>query len=393
MDKTVANRAILFFPMLLQGTYWGMLKVALPVLPHLSNIFHTSSHFIHLMLSLSFILSGLSSIIWGPLTNGINNRQFIFHVMIVGVFFMITLSLVQSFLIFFILYIASCVLINSFSVYSRAFAVLYLPSPDSVKKSLSLRLFGGYTAAFLAPLMSGFICHYYDWRYSFYIVIFLLIFVYLVAWCIKDKKSSEERHSFLTDINAMKQHFKNKKFLYYLVILCCANGVTQSYLISTPFWLEDAYHVSMRDIGFYLFPLLFPGMRLPFLPAYIARHVSERKRTIMYVSVFIFAALLPFFLIQLEKPPAWVWVMPGFFAGIGGVGLTPFITYNGLAQLESSRHAGSTILSVFSYLSGGVAMYFTLKIRIEDFYLEGIFMVSIALLMCYMIKKTGQLEI
>ncbi len=383
---------LLLFPMLLQATYWGMLKVALPILPHINTIFNIPEHFVHAMLSLSFILSGLSSIIWGTVTNGINNKRFIFNVMIVGILFMIALFFTQTFWVFFLLYVASCVLLNSFSVYSRAFPVLYLSSPDLIKRAFSFRLLGGFTAAFIAPLLSGFICHYYDWRYLFIIIIVWLVFVYFVALFIGNEEIKEKNKGHVSERKAMKMHLKNKNFLYYLIILCGGNGIAQSYVVSTPFWLENAYQIPMKDIGWYLFPLLLPGMLMPFVSTYLEKRLTERKKTTLYMSFFMVGGGLSFTFFLLETPPAWVWVIPGFFTNLGAVGLSPFITYNALASIDTFRNAGSTLLSIFSYLGGGAAIFLTLNIKIQNFYLEGIFLLIVIIMMGYFIRKTYVLQ-
>ena len=53
----LSYRYLIFIPMLLQASYWGMMKVALPILPSLPEIFNTSDHTVQMIVSLSFILS------------------------------------------------------------------------------------------------------------------------------------------------------------------------------------------------------------------------------------------------------------------------------------------------------------------------------------------------
>lgn len=384
---------ILFFPMMLQMGYWGMLKVALPILPHLDKIFNTSVVYITLMLALSFMLSGLSAIVWGPLLEHQTIKRVAFTVMCFGIITLTIVSLTQTFWIFFLFYIASCILISSLSVYSRAFPMLYLTDPEIIKKSILFRLCGGYTAAFFAPLLGGFIGEYYGWRYLFLVIIVWLILLYCLARRIGNVSCPGKKTGFILNIKQMREHLKNRNFVFYLIILSCGNAVTQSYVVSTPFWLETTYHIPVHEIAFYLFPLLFTGMRLPFLPSYIARKVSERNRTILYMTLFISGGLMPFILMQLVDAPAWVWVVPGVLAAMGVVGMSPYLSYHAMKQLDTSFNSASSLLSICSYLAGGIAMSMTLHITIPNFYMEGVFILCLATIMCYLFWKLRNVKI
>ena len=180
---------------------------------------------------------------------------------------------------------------------------------------------------------------------------------------------------------------KNKNFVFYLIILSCGNAVTQSYVVSIPFWLEAAYHIPVTEIALYLFPILYTGMRLPFLPSYIAKKVSERNRTILYMTLFVLGGLTPFILMQLDNAPAWVWIVPGVLSAMGVVGMSPYLSYNAMKQLGNSYNSASSLLSICSYVSGGTAILITLRITIPSFYWEGIFILCLAMIMCYLFWK------
>ncbi len=370
--------------MLLQIAYWGMLKVALPIFPHVHTLFHTSEHAIHYLLSLSFILSGLSAIVWGPFIEYKTNKYLIFMIGSLGTISLIILSFSESFWVFGLFYLISCILMNSLSVYSRAFPVLYTLEPTTAKKSLMLRLCGGYNAAFIAPLLGGFIAYYWGWHYIFLVIIFWLILLYCLSFFIENRAFEQEKKStFWLNFKQMCLHLKNKNFVRHLVILCCGNAVTQSSVISMPFWLERAYSIPVHQIAFYLFPLLLPGMRLPLLPAYIAKKVSEKHRVMLYMTLFILGGILPFGIMSIHQPPPWIWVIPGVLTNTAVVSLSSFVSYNALVEIKSSHNSASSLLSISSYLSGGIAMLLTLRININDFYLEGIFISCLAIVMCY----------
>jgi len=372
--------------MFLQISYWGMMKVALPVLPRLHLIFNAPERLVHLMISLSFILAGLSAMIWGPIIDRLRLKVFILITVILTISALINATLATYFWDFAIFYIASCILVTSHSVYSRSFPLLYLTDASEIKKSLSFRLMGGFGAAFMAPFIGGLISERYGWRYTFVFIILWLLFLLIISYYIGQDNVAETKISKFSDnIKQTFGHLKNNNFRRYLIILGCGNAVSQSYIVSIPFWLSRTYHVPSSSIALYLLPLLLPGMLLPLCASYLIHYIKEEKLILGYLVVFILSGILPFLLMLISLPPAWIWLVPGVLANLSMVGLAPILTYDSLTTIKSHRSTASGLLSTSSYLFGGGAMYVTLFIELKVFYLEGSFILLMAGIMCLML--------
>lgn len=377
---------ITLFPMILQIGYWGMLKLMVPVLPNLDTVFAVSTRDISTMVSLSFILSGCSSIIWGALIENRSNTAIMSAVVSSGIVALTITATTNTFWVFCIFYITSCIITNVFSIYSRHFPMMYLRDPAAIKQSITLRLSGGYFATFFAPFLGGIISKYWGWRYSFLVIIIWLIIIYIISKNIGDPNIKYEDSTFWQTLTNSFSHLKNRRFRRNLAILSCGNAITQSYVVSIPFWLERTYHITADKIAFYyILPVLLPGIIAPLIPGYIAQHHNNDKiRIILYMTIFSIAGILPFVAIMPNRLPAFFWIIPGLLSNISMVALTPIISYNAFFQIKTAQNSASSLFSMCSYLSGGCAMYITLHhININNFYLEGVLILFMAIIMCY----------
>lgn len=372
---------------MLQAIYWGMMKVALPVLPQLHKIFNVSEHQVHSVVSLSFILAGLSAVLWGAIIDRLKLKTFILSTVFLLILSLIITTLTNYFWIFALFYILSCLIATSYSVYSRSFPLLYFKNELLIKKSLSWRLIGGFSAAFLAPFIGGLISDHYGWHYTFIVIILWVLFIQIfVHFAIKDIPLLESHDSFISSIKQTLLHLKNRNFRRFLIILGCGNAISQSYIISIPFWLDKAYHIPIGNVAFYLFPLLFPGVVIPLISVHVMHRLEDKKIILFYFGLFILSGVLATCLGLIRLPlPAWIWVIPGVFANISMVGLGPRLAYYSLLNVTTNRNLASGLLSTFSYLFGGCGMYITLFIKLKTFYWEGGFIFSMACTMSIML--------
>ncbi|MCP3680495.1 MAG: hypothetical protein GY782_09710 [Gammaproteobacteria bacterium] len=72
---------------------------------------------------------------------------------------------------------------------------------------------------------------------------------------------------------------------------------------------------------------------------------------------------------------------------IGTVGLFPIISFNALGAIEKQHNAASSLFSIMVYFAGGVGIYLTSFINVDRFYLEGAFILIMALLMIFFFMR------
>lgn len=384
---------LIILPTLLQACYWGMMKVALPILPKLHIIMGVSEHQIHLILSLSFILSGLANIVWGHILDRLSFRFFIISTFLLCTGTLFLTATAKNFWVFSIFYLFSCVILTSYSVYSRAFPGIYFTDPKAIKTSLSFRLVGGFSAAFIAPFIGGIISSFFGWRYTFVVIIFWLFLIQIISSYFKFDKSFNPNNQAVNAVSILKimrKQLKNKNFLKNLLILCCSYAVTQSYIISIPFWLDKYYSIPVHQVAFYLFPLLLPGMVVPLISSYLLKYFSQENLLKFYFILFASSGVLALLIWKLNFSTPWVWVIPGVFANIATVAMAPVINYRAIETITEYKSTASGLLGTCSYIFGGCAMYFTMFITLKTFYFEGVFILFIALIIFILLYPTSR---
>ncbi|MCP3679516.1 MAG: MFS transporter [Gammaproteobacteria bacterium] len=153
----------------------------MPILPILSTAFHSPEHSFQYILSLAFILSGLSPIIRGAIIDGIRIRAFIITATISSIIFLLLVACSTNIILFGIFYIMGCIMINGLLGCARMLPFLYLKEEVYIKRALSLMMLGGYSAAFFAPFIGGWVYHLFNWREVFFVVPIWLLAILLLA--------------------------------------------------------------------------------------------------------------------------------------------------------------------------------------------------------------------
>ncbi|MFT6835776.1 MAG: MFS family permease [Francisellaceae bacterium] len=383
----LSYRYLIFIPMLLQASYWGMMKVALPILPSLPEIFNTSDHTVQMIVSLSFILSGLSPLFWGPLIDAMKFKKFIVLVVLFSIVTLFITASAKNIYIFGFFYISVCMLVCALSVCARSFPFIYLEEGEKRRKSISLLIFGGYTGAFLTPYFSGWVSAEFGWRYVFGVISVLLLLIFSISLMLKDKENYGENRHFISNIKNMFQHFKIPSFRNGLIVSGSVSILGQSYLISIPFWLSRVHQVPSQDVANYLLPMLLPGMILPFFFPYIMRKFSDKFLMHGCLFILITAGFLCFILYLINDIPLWAWVIPGVLLNITAVGIFPILSINMFRDITKNISAASGFTSLVAYLSGGIGMYISIYISLDTFYLECIFILLMSLIFYLCIRS------
>ncbi len=374
--------SLVYFPMLIIAAYWGVFKVALPILPALSKTFHVPAQSFQYILSLAFISSGLSPILWGAIIDSIKIKSFIITATVASIIILLLVPFSKNILLFGILYVMGCTVINGLLGCARILPLLYLKEEVYMKRALSLMMFGGYSAAFFAPFVGGWVYHLINWQAVFFVVPIWLLLILLLAVQLDSISQPLGRTTVLDNIKQLVFHLRNKKFLNSLLIQACYGGVVQSYYIAVPFWIIPAYHISPKNVAYYLFPMFFPGMIAPLIFNIEKRFFSDRTIVKFSILLFLLASIIPF-LFLFVKGNGWLGVAPAVLMTVGVVGLFPIISFNALDAIEKQHNAASSLFSIMTYSSGGIGIYITSFIDVKRFYLEGVFILVISLLMVF----------
>jgi hypothetical protein len=382
-------------PLLFAASYWGMMKIILPILPHFPAIFNTSSQSVHLMISLAYSLSGISGLAWGLVMDSFRPLKVVVVITALCVITLILASISKTLISFSIFFIACCSMMNLFSVYSRWYPTAVFTDKDDVKNALSKRHVGGYSAAFLFPFMAGWVAYHFDWRYIFIIVVVWVVIV-LCYQCLitrgKSFRSTRTHESPIVSSNKFKiacSCLSNKIFLMNSLALCCVALVFQGYVISLPFWLTKMHKSPVNIIALYLLPIFIPGIIFPFFYKTITSRYSQSALARFCSALFVLSGVLYLILCSFSSVVSWAWVVPGSLITLCYTAVSPLLSYAAITTMPSHKGVAAGMLSVFSYLAGGLGIFITLTISAVNFYFEGFYLMFMAMLFFYMLFTIG----
>ncbi|CAH0538768.1 MFS transporter [Vibrio marisflavi] len=385
------TRFMVYFPMLFMATFWGLMKVGLPIFPTMPSLLNTSEDTVRFIISLSFIFGGLSPLIWGPLIDKMQMKRFIELVCVVGGVALVLASFANNIVFFGILFVLASAFVSGLSVCSRAFPVTYLKDPEQVKHALSLTSFGGYSAAFLTPLLSGWISTWLGWRAVFLIIPIWLVAMFFLVRSLPGQSQSSGSLTFKQSLKQMGAHFQNRVFRKALIVVMCMASVIQSYYIAVPFWLTPVYHIQPDQVAYYLLPTLLPGIIYPPFSNYMIQKLGERFILNSMKACFLLAGVSAFVLSFAGNTISWLWLVPGFLATLYSVALIPILLFHTFNTIEEGKSSASGLIGVATYVSGGIGMLITVYINLHNFYWEGVFILVAALVSFWALKGVVKL--
>ena len=388
------KKILLLMPMLYAASYWGMMKLVLPILPTLHHIFNTHKQHVYLSISLAYSVAGLSSLFWGLILDKYNYKNVIPFVTLSSVILLFFCSLAPNILIFSLIFISCCSLSNIFTVFSRWYPTHYLNNPSLIHQALSKRLVGGYSAAFITPLLSGFILEYIGWRYVFSIMItWFLIVLYIQHMVNKlTPKIEAPFHDKPFSLSAFSYCLSNKRFLTSTVSYAITQLTTSSYLISLPFWLDSLYNIKAKWIAWYLLPILMPCATIPLAAPTLYKQYSPSILAKYTIFLLIIAGLSFFFIASNKQSPSLLYIFPGMLITSSTAILSSRLTSQALSSINQYHGTASGLLSSIPYVAGGLGAYIVLSITHIAIIYEAAYLLIISILLFFFLKKSTQLN-
>ncbi len=382
-------------PLLFGASYWGMMKIILPILPHFPTIFNTSSQSIHIMISLAYSISGITGLAWGFVIDSFRPLKVVVVITVLCVITLIFISISKTLISFSLFFIACCSMMNFFSVYSRWYPTAVFTNKDDVTNALSKRHLGGYSAAFLFPFMAGWVAYHFDWQYIFIIVVVWIVIVLCYQCLITHGKSfhtNQDHESPTVSSNKLQIVYiclSNKGFLMNSLALCCVALVFQGYVVSLPFWLTKMHQSPVNIIALYLLPIFAPGIIFPLLYKQINARFSQSTLSMFCSGLFVFSGIFYLVLCSFSHVVSWLWVVPCAVITLCYTAVSPILSYNAITAIPQHKGFSAGVLSFISYLAGGLGIFITLTISAASFYVEGFYLIFMAMLFFFLLLKIG----
>lgn len=247
------RHSLLFFTFLLLLSCMGQLAsdIYLPAMPAIKMSFNTSAHFVQLSLSLFMFGYAFSHLIYGPISDGVGRK----NPLLVGTFICIIGTVICQFAHNINLFILGRFLQGagagaSATLFRSILRDIY--SGDKLAKIGSILAISRVIILASAPLMGGYILHFFGWRACFtFILIFISICFLAAVFILKETNRYKERgHLRLNQImKNSKMLLTNGIFMGNSFCVLLAFGGILAWLTSLPFLLQNVVGLTPVQFG------------------------------------------------------------------------------------------------------------------------------------------------
>ncbi|OIN83033.1 MFS transporter [Francisella sp. TX07-6608] len=316
-QKTIQNKYIAYYPMILMISYWVITKAGLPFVNNMSDFFNVSHQSIQRILSLSIVISSLSPLVSGPLVDQIGIKRFAISASILGFIITVIMLLTSNIAIFTLTYIIATSIVFSLSVCSRSFPFIYFDKIEQKQKSIAITFMGVYFCSFMIPFFSGWVGFYLGWQFGYTLVLVWLIIVIIAIYKLDNSKEKPiDKVSFIKNISMIFLHIKTKHFIRYTLFIAISNGIAWTYIIALPFWLADTFDINSKYIGLYIFPLALPGLLCPFFVGILERFMHKNSIIKLGNVIFLLGGFLAIIISFRTWSHAYIYVIPGILLNL-----------------------------------------------------------------------------
>lgn len=253
----IIKRFKLFFIVLIALATLGQVSadLYLPSLPHLIHDLSTNSAFGQLSVALYMAGYMVAQLIYGPLSDGVGRR----YPLLVGMIIFITATV-------------ACATASNIYIFILARLLQGLGSGAAVTLSRcilrdvfsreQLAKYMSFMAIFVvgimasAPLLGGYLQHYFGWRFSFYLLLVYGVAMFILIFCFIAETNAHKNTDNLYQailLSNLKRLLTNKVFMSGAIIAAFSYSGFLAWLTAGPFIIQDSLGYSPIIFGWMAF--------------------------------------------------------------------------------------------------------------------------------------------
>lgn len=228
------------------------LDIYIPVVPQMADIFTTTPRMIQLTLSLFLLTTGVAQLLIGPLSDQYG-RKVIFYVSSL-IFVLGSLGCAFSNHIIELLVFRTITALGACGMLVTSFAIVrdLFSNEESAKMFSFLNGAIGISPTF-APILGGYLAHYFGWQSNFLFLSLIGLFAFVVTKLFI--KETHPRHVRVNMDRALFQRYwmilRNKQFMAYSLLAGLAEGIFFCFFSISPFIIIDKLNVPLYQFGYY----------------------------------------------------------------------------------------------------------------------------------------------
>ncbi|MBE9491661.1 MAG: MFS transporter, partial [Bacteroidetes bacterium] len=249
---------------------WASIKIVLPAIPGLANIFNSTPGGVKLSVSLYLIFYACSQPVWGGVVQKTSCRQTLFY----SLFITITGSLISMFSYNLPMYIIGRTLEGvGMGAASPIGRTLFADVFERKELARRIGIISGFAAAMPAvtPIIGGYLMMWINWRAIFgFLLLLSVVFFYFAFRRLPVTRIKSADEGTLTIRKLLGTYFfilGNTHFWGYTLAYATATGGLLGYYSAMPFWFHSQLGIAEH---------IFSYLAIPTVCMYIIGLVSAR---------------------------------------------------------------------------------------------------------------------
>lgn len=349
---------ILIMSLLVSATSVSIMSTDIyaPSMPHLPALLGGAPGTVQLTVSLNVLMFGLGQLFHGPLSERFGRRPVLLGAIVLFSLAGLACALARS-----IEQLIIARMLQGFMGAAEAVVGLAIFADlfDEKQQVRALAIFGMAVALVpaVAPLIGGYIHVYLGWRFNFYLVAALGIFIALLLWRLLPESTQRDRTALrparvFGDYRAL---LRAPQFVAYAGIAGVGAGVLYAFITGAPFILIRQLGVATEHFGYYQAAVVVAFFLGSMAAMRAARHTPPEKILRRGVAIVLVGGACSVALLLSEPlhPVVFICAFSLMTLGLGPV----FAVAPSKAMLATARSAGAAaaMLGALEMGAGGLA--------------------------------------
>jgi len=348
---------------------WLSIKISMPALPRLSEVFHSTPGSVKLSVTIFFIFFALSQPIWGGITQKIGCRP----TLLIGMLVCIAGSLIAMLAFDLPTYIIGRSLeglgMGSASPVGRTLLTDVYERKDLAR---SLGTISGTAATMpaLAPIVGGHLLTWIDWRaiFGFFLMLSVLYLVLAFRYLPETRFSSDKdlRPTTPKLLGYYLSILKDTKFWGYALCYAVMTGGLIGYYSAAPYWFVSQLGISANHYAFLTIPTVVLYIFGLFVNRMLLKRYDLEKLLFLGITLAVLTAIITFGLAFINVSGLIVIIVLlssfGFSAGL----VMPAVNAGAMAEFKEVAGPASALLVMTVFGTSAITASWAMRININS---------------------------
>jgi len=347
---------------------WMSIKISMPALPRLSEVFHSTPGGVKLSVTVFFIFFALSQPIWGGIAQKIGCRP----TLLVGILVSIAGSLIAMLAFDLPTYIIGRALeglgMGSASPIARTILTDVLDRKN-LARSMGTISGAASTMPALAPIIGGYLLTWIDWRAIFGFFLILSVLYLLLAFRdLPETRFYSEKNPRPTTSQLLGYYssiLKNRSFWGYALCYAVMTGGIIGYYSAAPYWFVSQLGIAPNHYAFLTVPTVVLYILGLFVNRMLLKKYDLEKLLFLGISSAVLTAIITLGLAVMNVSGLIAIIVLlslfGFSAGL----VMPAVNAGAMADFKNVAGPASALLVMTVFGVSSITASWAMRINID----------------------------